>query len=194
MADEEDQKDHENFEELLRWLDPDRDEAGRKYQHIRERLIKIFTWRHCTNIEELADEVIDRVAKKVREISKEYSGDVTRYFYGVAQHVAQENMRDQAKFLELQEAKKISVPDDPENDDSIADDSLSYCLEQLNERDRELILAYYRYDQPLKKACHRRLADELGITMNALWIRVSRIRSLLERCLEKRRRQDGPVQ
>ena len=50
MAD--DGPNRESFEALLTWLDPDRDKAWEKYQAIWDRLVKIFTWRHCRNVEE----------------------------------------------------------------------------------------------------------------------------------------------
>ena len=37
----------EAFDELLAWLNPDRERAGRKYEDIRQRLIRIFMHRGC---------------------------------------------------------------------------------------------------------------------------------------------------
>jgi hypothetical protein len=59
----------EGFDGLLTWLSPDREQAGRKYEEIRLRLIKIYTRRGCTTPEELADEVFNRVTKKLPEIA-----------------------------------------------------------------------------------------------------------------------------
>ena len=44
------------FDRLLVWLDPDRDAAGRKYEAIRARLIKVLSYRGCREAEEIADE------------------------------------------------------------------------------------------------------------------------------------------
>ena len=55
----------EEFDELLSWLDTDPDRAGEKYEAIRHRLITIFLNRQCYEAEDLADETINRVAKKV---------------------------------------------------------------------------------------------------------------------------------
>ena len=38
----------EAFDALLAWLDPEREAAGRKYEEIRLRLIKLFTCRGCS--------------------------------------------------------------------------------------------------------------------------------------------------
>ena len=56
----------EDFDALLAWLDPEREQAGLKYEQIRGSLIKIFTGRGCTDPEELADETINRVTAKIK--------------------------------------------------------------------------------------------------------------------------------
>lgn len=70
----------ESFDALLAWLDPAREEAGRRYEEIRRRLIKIFTCRGCGEPEDLADETINRVSKKLKEIESDYSGDPRSVF------------------------------------------------------------------------------------------------------------------
>ena len=54
----------ESFDTLLAWLDANPDAAARKYEQIRTRLIKIFVCRGCLESEDLADETIDRVARR----------------------------------------------------------------------------------------------------------------------------------
>src|SRR5215207_6031462 len=96
----------ENFEHLLEWLDPDRERAGARYEEIRRALIKIFTTRGCAEPEDLADETITRVCRKVRTIAPTYVGDPANYFYGVAKNVHLEylrRMRRRAKQLKLVE-------------------------------------------------------------------------------------------
>ena len=77
----------DTFDELLTWLNPNRDQAGKTYENIRQRLIKIFTYRGIAVAEDLADETINRVAKKVHEIRSTYIGDPALYFHGVARYV-----------------------------------------------------------------------------------------------------------
>ena len=57
----------EEFDRLLCWLDPDPERAGLTYEKIRWRLVAILASRGCTSPEELADETIDRVARRVVE-------------------------------------------------------------------------------------------------------------------------------
>ena len=58
----------DEFDRLLTWLDPDPERAGSMYEKIRWRLIAILAARGCRVPEELADETIDRVARRVADI------------------------------------------------------------------------------------------------------------------------------
>jgi hypothetical protein len=73
-----------HFEHLLNWLNPDRELAGAKYESIRKRLIQLFLCRGSNAAEELADKTINRVARKLPELSQNYVGEPERYFFGVA--------------------------------------------------------------------------------------------------------------
>ncbi|HVS20925.1 MAG TPA: hypothetical protein VHD88_03710 [Pyrinomonadaceae bacterium] len=55
----------EDFGRLLVWLDPDPERVGAIYERIRWRLIAILASRGCALAEELADETIDRVARRL---------------------------------------------------------------------------------------------------------------------------------
>ena len=76
-------------------MHPDRDQAGQKYEDIRRRLIRIFIHRGCITAEDLADETINRVARKVREVRDNYNpgDDPALYFYGVARNVYREYLK-----------------------------------------------------------------------------------------------------
>ena len=197
MADEEEKRDHENLEALLNWLNPDRDEAWKKYEDIRKRLIKIFTWHKLPDAESLAAEVLERVEEKVTEVIQEFSkdDDPARYFYGVARNVALEGFRNREKFPEFEEKHGgILTPDELTENANSPDEDLDFCLEQLSERDRYIVLAYYQYDEKTKKVEHDQLAEELGMSKSALWTKVSRIRSALEKCLKARSEPGGEAQ
>ena len=57
---------------------------------------------------------------------------------------------------------------------------LDRSLRELSPDQRALVVDYYREGGPQKIAARRDLARRLGITMNALGIRASRIRAALE--------------
>lgn len=168
----------EAFDALLLWLDSDRDEAALKYEKIRGGLIKIFTGRACVEPEDLADETINRVARKLKEIEKDFSGDRARYFFGVANKVHLEHLR-----------RKIpqAVPPATTDPDRIELEynCLERCIERLPQENRELLLRYHGAEGATETELRRALADEMGIAPNALRIRAHRIRASLKECVKK---------
>lgn len=80
----------ESFDNLLAWLHPNREEAGKKYERIRRELIKLFLRWGSDIPEELADETINRIAQKVDGFAEEYRGDPANYFLVVARTVYRE--------------------------------------------------------------------------------------------------------
>src|SRR5918911_1487373 len=157
------------FDSLLAWLDADRERAGEKYEHIRRRLIKIFTCRGRPDAEELADETINRVTLKATEVSKEYAGDPALYFYGVAQKVFLESVR------KPRAAVAPPVAADKSDEDEREYDCLERCMEQISPSSRELVLEYYREDKRAKIEHRKEMALKLGVALNALRIRAHRI-------------------
>src|SRR5690349_8436196 len=83
----------ESFEEILAWLNADREEAGALYVQLLHDLAKLFAWYKCVDPEGLADEVFDRVAWKIHNIRESYEGDPRVYFYAVANNLIKEYLR-----------------------------------------------------------------------------------------------------
>jgi DNA-directed RNA polymerase specialized sigma24 family protein len=169
----------EVFDRLLSWLDEDRDEAGKKYEKIRLRLIKIFGCRGCGEAEDLADDTINRVTAKVSEIAPTYEGDPALYFYGVARKVHHEYVRTQNRI-----APSPSPIDDITSDDEHVYQCLDRCMDRLPEENRQLVLRYYQAEKKQKIENRNCLAAEMGIAVNALRIRAHRIRKLLKECVK----------
>jgi DNA-directed RNA polymerase specialized sigma24 family protein len=165
------------FEGLLDWLDPDREIAGEKYEHIRRALIKIFISNGRSSVEDLADEAINRVARKLNQIRADYQGDPSLYFYGVAKKIVHEDRRKPAVKLPPPPSWNSEDDVDPEYE------CLEKCLQELTAQNRELVLQYYQEEKKAKIDNRRRLADKLGIAINALRIRAHRIRNSLELCV-----------
>lgn len=174
------------FDSLLAWLDPDRDQAGKKYEQIRQRLIKIFVCRGRNDADELADETINRVTLKAERIAEEYVGDPALYFYGVAQKVYLESVRKRAPV-----AAPPPVETSPETEREY--ECLEKCMKRLSPANRELILDYYQNDKGLKVEDRKRLAERLGIAQNAVRIRAYRIRQALQSCVQKCLEQSLPA-
>jgi DNA-directed RNA polymerase specialized sigma24 family protein len=166
----------ESFDRLLAWLDDNRDQAGKKYEVIRNRLIKMFTCRGCGEADDLADETISRVTAKVPEIAPTYEGEPVLYFYGVARKVHHEWLRRQNR----------SVPQVPINEagDERVYECLDRCMETVPEENRQLVLRYYENEKTAKIEERKTIASDLGININALRIKAHRIRQILRKCVK----------
>jgi len=171
----------EDLDRLLRWLDPDRDQAGKRYEKIRRRLIGIFSSRGCFDADDLADRSINVVLSKIEWLLPNYVGDPAVYFYGVA------------KKIYLEDRKKKPPPNVPAPDPTPPEvdqlsDFLDHCLDELQPADRDLILRYHQFEKQEKILNRRKLADELQLSRNALRIKVCHLHSRLKQCIELRLR------
>jgi DNA-directed RNA polymerase specialized sigma24 family protein len=164
---------------MLDWLDPERERAAKRYEEIRRRLIKFYTCRNCTTPEDLTDETINRVARKVQEeLRHNYVGDTAPYFYGVAHKVY------------LEHVKKKPPPHPPPAQRATEEverehTCLDRCMEQLRPRSRELIREFYQEEKQAKIKHRKRLAERMGISPNALRIQAHRIRLSLLECVRQ---------
>jgi RNA polymerase sigma factor (sigma-70 family) len=173
----------EAFDELLAWLNPDREQAARRYEDIRDRLIRILMHRGCTAADELADKTINQVARKVGEIKSYYVGDPAFYFYGVARNIYSDYCKSQPEAVGVApESLPVALPEEPDDRES-EHECLEKCLGELPPQNRELILEYYREKEGAKIEHHKEMARRLGITLNALRILVCRVRAGLKKCM-----------
>jgi RNA polymerase sigma factor (sigma-70 family) len=166
-----------SFDAMMEWLDHDREQAGARYELIRRVLIRIFVCRGCSDAEDLADLTINRVIVKAEELVKTYEGDPALYFYGVAQKVVLESLR--RKPPPSNNPPPSNGPEDDEQDY----DCLDRCMDDLADEDRKLVRRYYEEEKSAKIDNRRVIATELGISVNALRIRVHRLRTQLQACM-----------
>lgn len=166
----------EAFDNLLAWLDEDRERAGRKYEEIRSNLIRVFARRGCPVAEELTDETINRVTRKALDIAQTYVGDPALYFYGVAQNVYKEYVKKQPDPLPLPQS-------DPIEEKEPYFDCLDRCMERLDPQSRNLIIEYHSDERRAKIDRRQALAERLGITLITLRTRTHRIKLTLQRCM-----------
>src|SRR5262245_26037641 len=171
----------EALSRFLACLDPDSDRAGEKYESLRLTLMKFFDWRGAYFPEELADETINRVIRKIDE--GDAIRDIPTYCHGVARMVLLERLKGpqsrRADFEELPPAALVA-PDPEKQDERL--DCFEQCLKELPLESRQLILEYYGDEK--RERINRRLAmaERLGIPLNALRSRAQRIRNRLEEC------------
>lgn len=170
----------EGFERLLLWLDRNRDAAAQKYERIRGRLIRIFTGRGCFEAEALADETFNRVSGKLPQIADSYTGEPALYFYGVADKLHLEWRRKQRKLNQFQiPAVKPDI-----NDRESEYECLESCLKKLPAEQHRIIVNYYKEEKTDKIKNRRQMAETFGLSMTALQIKTSRIRTRLRTCLQ----------
>jgi RNA polymerase sigma factor (sigma-70 family) len=175
----------EAFDQLLAWMDSNRENAARKYEEIRSGLIKGFDKFGCKAPEDLADETINRVARKLPEIKETYVGECSRYFYAVAHNVHREYLR-KPKTTSLPETDLPSTETPP---DKLVDEveqeyaCLEHCMEQLTPQNREIIMQYYQGEKQQKIRQRKELALRQGMNLAALRLRAQRIRDSLRNCI-----------
>lgn len=176
----------ESFDRLLLWLDADRERAGRRYEEVRSRLIRIFISRGCTVAEELADETFDRVAGKMAQVAETYVGSQALYCYGVAQKVFLEYLKKkrQPQPIQIPQTASSFYYSDDDEARELRHQCLEQCLASLSPENRRLILEYYSESKQAKIERRKMLAQALGLAPGALRIKAYRIRVSLEECLE----------
>jgi RNA polymerase sigma factor (sigma-70 family) len=167
----------------------DRDrEAEARYVEITRKLVFFFTGRACGDAEDLALETILRVARKCRQIGTDYE-DRTGYFYGVARNVLHEWQRDSRRESTKREflRQELDLPAMPAVQSWMEQEAVHACLDkcvtELPQQTRHLIQSYYSSEKAAKIDSHRRLAEGLGKSVNALRIEVHRIRKTLRACV-----------
>jgi DNA-directed RNA polymerase specialized sigma24 family protein len=75
-------------------------------------------------------------------------------------------------------------PDEEPDDERM--EALQECLDRLPPSSRDLILDYHEGERRGRIDNRRAIAERLDIPLNALRIRVHRIRTRLERCVRRR--------
>lgn len=175
----------ESFEEILAWLNTDREAAGVMYVQLRHDLAKIFTWSHCNDPEGLTDQVFDRVAKKVHYLRETYQGDPRLFFYGVARNLIKEVPKKIKLQVSLDDTDLPSNASEVEETENTREECLHSCLQKLSAEKRELILNYYAKEKQAKIEHRTEMARQLGTTVETLRVRVYRIRATLEECIER---------
>jgi DNA-directed RNA polymerase specialized sigma24 family protein len=175
----------EQFDRLLDWLDADREIAGRKYGLIQLRLVRFFASRGCTDSENLADQTINIVASKVEKLI-DYQGEQALYFHGVAKYVYLQEVRERQRLPPPPPPPSPPPPDsDPDPDPDVVDTCLERCLEELTADERQLVLRYEEGEKQTRIRERKRIARELGVTINALRIKICRLHLELRKCMEQ---------
>jgi DNA-directed RNA polymerase specialized sigma24 family protein len=167
----------QRFERLLTFLGA-ADSGG--YRRIHARLESFFRWKGLGDGASLADETLDRAARRLADDAVRTEAPMP-FLLGVARFVAMEAQRRE---VQLRTAEQASGVEPPDATDEAAVSALEGCLEGLLPAERALVLTYYREGSGRARIENRqRQADSLGIGLNALRIRAFRLRERLEQCI-----------
>ena len=179
------------FRRLLNWLDESETTSGKSYLDLRRRLVAYFDRKDCPAAEDLADETLNRVARRLEEEGSIEAETAAKYCYIVARFVFMENLRDRKKHALIEDREfqvAESNPLEKENERATREkrfDCLDRCSQKLSADNRDLILRYYIGSQQVKIENRRSIANKLGISVNALTIRACRIREKLAACIQQ---------
>lgn len=172
-------------------VDGGADGGGALYEQLRRRLVVYFRLHLPAEAESLADQTFDRMARKLHEGVQ--IREVRLFAAGVARMICLEALARERRRLEaMREPPPVAeneAPDEyPDEDEQQRKLALAACLRQLGLRSSELILNYYAGDGAQTRQARRRLAAELGVSLNSLRNRALRIRETLEQCIWNRLR------
>lgn len=184
----------ETLRQFLGWLDEGVETNGERYLEMRRRLVRYFDCRNCPSPDDLADDTLNRVARKLEEKGEIVAATPAHYCYIVARLVFLESTRNrELHAASLDDTKSsnmfmgtLAAPTDAATDPASKEKlftCLERCLSKLRSQDRELILEYYRGEQWEKIDRRSQMASRLGLTPNALSIRACRIRAKVESCV-----------
>ena len=174
----------QHFSTFLTFLCPDdSDEAGRLYLRLHQKLEGYFRTRGVADFSAAADETLDRAARRLAEGAE--VPNIDHFCLGIARFIIKEgwrfNTRESTTFLQFLEQHEQSTAEQIDRYSL-----MKTCFEELPQYDRKLLNSYCVALRGQARAQHRReLAEELGVTVSALRIRVTRLRQGLEDCLKK---------
>jgi DNA-directed RNA polymerase specialized sigma24 family protein len=177
----------EEFENLLRQLDDDRERAGDKYEDIRRKLTRFFAWNDCFPEEDLADMTFDRVSSK---LATERIHNVVAFIWGVAKNIKREFYKRQ-RSIDIEDLPPDKIPQIGHPESTIIEGMeeqrrqrcLEACIRRLSKPERELFLEYEYYAAKTRKM--EDLAARFELTVGALRTRAHRIRRRVEVCTLK---------
>lgn len=173
------------FDRLLASLDIEREKAAEKYLRLKNNLVRFFEARGIAAADDAADEVLDRLARKLDGI--ETIDDPQTYALGIARLVALEFYK-RLKMVSAADTDGATIADrvaDRESGDEREErlKCLDDCLTNLTAEKREIIVGYYNGEKRDKIENRSRLAAALGIPSGALRSRATRLRDVLENCI-----------
>jgi DNA-directed RNA polymerase specialized sigma24 family protein len=179
----------EVFAGLLSSLGKTPADSADQYERLRSKLIFFFSSRSLAFPEDLADEVLDRLAHRLVEGIAIAS--VPAFALGIARLVVLEQNSNRHVAQTMEDTFWNNVPAQPpthSEEEEIA--RLERCLKRLPSSEAKLLRGYYLAvrDNPIQ--ARKSFAARLGISPNTLRQRVFLARQTLRACMTAKRRPD----
>lgn len=178
------------FAGLLAALASNQKDAAGQYERLRSKLIFFFSSKSLGFPEDLADEVLDRLAHRLAEGVTIAS--LPAFTLGIAKRVALEKSAGKSTTQTMEETFWNNVPapfpTHNEQEEKIA--RMEQCLKQLPASEAKLLRRYYLSAHENTMQARKSLADRLGISANTLRQRVFLARQSLHTLMTSQRRPD----
>jgi hypothetical protein len=176
------------FEALLARLHPDRERAGVDYVQRRARLTFLFERNRRPCADQLADEVLTRVANHQLH---DHIRHLDAFIWKVAENVIYEDIRE-PELVSVDDSPSVQRMVDAKSADAFGSDAdeaerrdlMHACLDRLPAEESSLLIEFYDGEGAEGIRGRIALARRLRIRRNALYQRVNRLRHRLRRAFE----------
>lgn len=170
---------------LIAFLAPDPDRAAELYLVMHAKLVTFFERRNSADPVQHADEVFDRVSRKIAE-GAEISNPMG-YCYGVARMLQKELYKEAERNREAADGfySEGRGGGEGHEEEDLTAACLDKCLGQMPEDERQRLLEYYEGNARARIERRKKMAKLLNATLNGLRIDVYRSRMKLQQCINK---------
>ena len=118
------------FHSFLEWLDNGEASEGQRYLEMRDRLVSYFDRKNCINPDDLADETLNRVARRLEEEGEINTDTPAKYCYTVARFVFLEHLRGRdTKNVQLDELGTGGLASPNISNEAEVKEQMLRCLE-----------------------------------------------------------------
>jgi RNA polymerase sigma factor (sigma-70 family) len=165
---------------LLAALGTTPEESGIEYERLRSKLIFFFSRRLLRFPEDLADEALDRLARRIEEGTVIES--IPAFALGIGRHLALEQMKKRPETMGDDFWDNVPAPSATQSsEEEVA--RMERCLKTLRPDEAKLLRGYYLATEGTSMKTRGKLAKRLGISANTLRQRVFLARQRLRDCM-----------
>lgn len=170
----------ENLRAFLAWLASGALNEEDFYESARRRLSMFFAGRNCIDPESLADRTLDLAMRKLRDIPAE--ANPIAYLIGIAKNIYRDELRSMQK-AEVIRSAQTTISPQPQSELERRHNCLEDCLNEMPTDERKLVIGYYSESKQAKIDRRKQLAEQFGLSLNALRNRVFRLNQRLAICV-----------